>query len=184
MLKLAAGLAGGVLCLPLMVAEPSFSQRAQPAPLTPPLRQSPSLDQPSPLPSSAPVPSPRQVPSAQPEPEPSGQPGAAAQQNTPSPRRTAASHRRHASRRHHRDGRHLEESYVTPWSGPYVIERAHRDSVFLVQGRWFRARWACPGWEASDRVSLRVDASDGCALFNRTRHRACAVSCAGAEWGP
>jgi len=145
-----------------------------------PLQQSPSLQQPVSSPSSAPAPrqSPPAQAGAQPEPEPSGQPGAATQQKTSSPPGTVSSRRHHESRRrdpndraHHLDERH--DSVERP-----LCDRAGSWS-FLVEGRWFHARSACPGWEAGERLSLRVRPSGRCALLNRTRHRARAMSCAG-----
>lgn len=69
------------------------------------------------------------------------------------------------------------EGYVTPWSGPHIIERRSDDVSFLVEGSWVRASAPCWGWRASDRVRLELAPDGACALYNRTRHRACPVSC-------
>jgi hypothetical protein len=208
MLKIAAGLLGVALCPLLMFAEPSFSQTAQsgtaaPRPVGPPQQAVPSHQQPAPSPSSAPLPSPQQDPSprlgAQPTPAAPEQPAEMTPQNMPlhedasPPRHTpaqhsgAASHRHRDARRRHHDfaGLYVDESYVTPWSGPHVIERAHGDVAFVVEGYWFRALSACPRWEAGERVSFQAGPPGRCALLNRTRHRTCPVSCEGQPgWGP
>ncbi|HXW31428.1 MAG TPA: hypothetical protein VEK55_18860 [Xanthobacteraceae bacterium] len=70
------------------------------------------------------------------------------------------------------------DDYVTPWSGPYVIEKAHGDTDFVVEGRWVRALSGCPGWVAGDGVNFRKEPRGSCELINRSRHhQACAVSC-------
>jgi len=103
--------------------------------------------------------------------------------------RPASARHEHREAGHHHDaglGRHIREGYVTSWSGPYVIERAHGFDAFVVQGRWFNAQPACRGWKAGERVSLRTWPDGSCVLVNRTRHhRACPVSCDGYPgWGP
>jgi hypothetical protein len=199
MSKIAAGFAGVVLCPVLMFAEPSFSQTPRPGisapqPVNPSQELTPSLRQPVPAPNSAPLPPPQNSPppsSATP-----GLPADTTQQNAPvQPQQqlTPAQHKGAVSHRHHeagvdRDqvgGGKVDRTYVTPWSGPYVIERAHGYSAFVVEGRWFRARSVCPGWVAGQRVSFRAGPPGWCALVNRTRHRACLVSCAAqAAWEP
>jgi hypothetical protein len=67
--------------------------------------------------------------------------------------------------------------YVTRWSGPYVIERAHGYQAFVVQGEWVRANTACWGWKAGEKVSFRPSPYGECVLINRTRHQVCPVSC-------
>ena len=207
MSKIAAGFAGVVLCPVLMFAEPSFSQTPRPGisapqPVSPPQQLTPSLQQPVPSPNSAPLPPPQNSPSsqgdAQPSPATPGLPADTTEQNAPRQQDTSqqqltpAQHKGVVSRRHHEAGadRHqvgggkVDMTYVTPWSGPYVIERAHGYSAFVVGGRWFRARSVCPGWVAGERVSFRVGPPGWCALV-RTRHRVCLVSCAGwVAWGP
>ncbi len=70
------------------------------------------------------------------------------------------------------------EGYVTPWSGPYIIEKKYDDVSFLVQGAWVRTMAPCWGWRVSDRVRFEWGPEGGaCMLYNRTRHRACPVSC-------
>jgi hypothetical protein len=207
MSKIAAGFAGVVLCPLLIFAEPSFSQTPRPGisapePVNPSRESTPSLRQPIPSPNSAPLPPPQNSPSSQlnapPSPPTPGPPADTTQQNaplqpdtsqqrpTPSPRKSVVSHGRHEAEvdRHQVGGGKVDRTYVTPWSGPYVIERARGYSAFVVEGRWFRARSVCPGWVAGDRVSFRAGPPGWCALV-RTRHRACLVSCAGqAAWGP
>jgi hypothetical protein len=180
MLKIAGGLADVVLCLLLIFAEPSFSQTPRP-----------------PVPSTQPSPSPQ--PDAQPTPAEPAQPADATQQKgslpqdtsqgkpTPARHGKVVSHRRHEARarRHGVEGGRVGDSYVTAWSGPYVIERAHDYAAFVVEGRWYRAQSVCPGWEAGERVSLRAGPPGWCALVNRTRRQACVVSCDGrAGWYP
>jgi hypothetical protein len=202
MSKIVAGLAEVVLCLIiLMVAEPSFSQTPRTGtPVSPPRGPTPSLQQPAPSPNAAPLPAPQEPPSSQQGAEPNpapGQPTETAQPNAPPQpaqrQPTPARPGKVASRRHHQptprrnqlQGGRVGESYVTAWSGPYVIERAHDYSAFVVQGRWYRAQSICPGWEAGERVSLRAGPPGWCALVNRTRHRTCLVSCDGrAGWRP
>jgi hypothetical protein len=208
MSKIAAGFAGVVLCPVLMFAEPSFSQTPRPgisAPQPGNLSQqlTPSLRPPVPSPNSAPLPPPENSPAsqlnAQPTPATPGLPADTTQQNEPLQQDTSqrqqkpaqhnggGSHRHHQAEadRHQVGGGRVDTTYVTPWSGPYVIERAHGYSAFVVEGRWFRARSVCPGWVAGERVSFRAGPPGWCALVNRTRHRACPVSCAGwAAWGP
>ena len=203
MSKIAAGFAGVVLCPVLMFAEPSFSQTPRPGISAPrPVNPSQELT-PSPSPNSAPLPPPQNSPSSQlnapPSPATPGSPADTTQQNAPlqpdtsQQQLTPAQHKGVVSHRHHEAGvdRHpvgggkVDRTYVTPWSGPYVIERAHGYSAFVVEGRWFRARSVCPGWAAGERVSFRAGPPGWCTLVNRTRHRACPVSCAGwaAWWG-
>jgi hypothetical protein len=74
--------------------------------------------------------------------------------------------------------------YVTPWSGPYVIERAHGYQAFVVQGDWVRANTVCWGWKAGERVSFRPGPAGECVLVNRTRHQICPVSCERWAWRP
>jgi hypothetical protein len=205
MLKIVAGLAQIVLCLILMFTEPSFSQTPQmgtpaPAPVSPPQQSTPQA---VPSPNAAPSPAPQQSPSSQLDAQPNtaapGQPADTTQQNAPlhqdtSPGQVAPTrHGKVVSRKHHQakprrneaEGGEVGTSYVTAWSGPYVIERAHRYDAFVVEGRWYRARSFCPGWEAGERVSLRAGPPGWCALVNRTRHRTCLVSCDGrAGWYP
>jgi hypothetical protein len=180
MLKIAAGLADVVLCLLLIFAEPSFSQTPRPPAPSPQPSPSPQLD-------------------AQPTPKGPEQPADATQQKgtprqdtsqgkpTPVQHGKVVSHRRHEARprRNEAEGGRVGDSYVTAWSGPYVIERAHDYDAFVVEGRWYRAQSVCPGWEAGERVSLRAGPPGWCALVNRTRHQACVVSCDGRPgWGP
>ena len=202
MSKIAAGFAGVVLCPVLMFAEPSFSQTPRPGvsaprPVNPSQEATPSPRQPLPSPNSAPLPPPQNSlssqPNAPPSPTTSGSPADTTQQNaplqpdtsqqqpTPAPHKSVVSRRHHeaAVERHQVGGGKVDRTYVTPWSGPYVIERAHGYSAFVVEGRWFRARSVCPGWVAGERVSLRAGPPGWCALVNRARHRACLVSCTG-----
>ena len=208
MSKIAAGFAGVVLCAASMFAQPSFSQTPRPGvsaphPVNPSQELTPSLRQPVPSPNSPPLPPPQNPPApqlnAQPSPATPGlpadtaapnaplQPDTSRQQLRPAPRKAVVSHRHHEVRadRHRVGGGKVDMTYVTPWSGPYVIERAHGYSAFIVEGRWFRARSVCPGWVAGERVRFRAGPPGWCALVNRTRHRACLVSCAGQiAWGP
>jgi hypothetical protein len=207
MSKIAAGFAGVVLCPALMFAEPSFSQTPRPGisaprPVNPSQELTPSLRQPVPSPNSPPLPPPQNLPSpqlnAQPGPATPGLPADTTQPNaplqsdtsqrelTPAPHKGVVSHRHHeaGADRHQVGGGKVDRTYVTPWSGPYVIERAHGYSAFIVEGRWFRARSVCPRWVAGERVSFRAGPPGWCELVNRTHHRACLVSCAGqTAWG-
>ena len=189
MSKIVAGWPYVVLGLVLMLAEPSFSQtppRGVPAPPpgNPPQRLTPSLQQPVPSPNPAPLQSPPQ-PDAAPSPATPGQPADATQQRARPGKVVSSRHHETKPRDHEGEGRGADTSYVTPWSGPHVIERAHGYAAFVVEGSWYRARSVCPGWVAGERVSLRVGPSGWCSLVNRTRHRTCLVSCEGrAGWGP
>lgn len=174
MMKIAAGFAGVVLCAALLSVEPSLAQTASPG-----------------TPGSTPLVPSQQAPASQLGPTTAAPPDEAApptspahedasqQQNAQPQRKGVASHQRHEVKHHRRKPHERVESYVTPWSGPYVIERIHDDNAFVLEGRWFQARSACPGWEAGERVRLRVGPQGECALLNRTRHRACAISCDG-----
>jgi hypothetical protein len=204
MSKIVAGWAHLVLCLILMFVAPSFSQTARDlVPSVSPHRQlTPSLHQPVPAPNAAPFVVAQQSPSPQPDAQPSpaapGQPADTTQQTAPIRQDTSKSQSTPAQRgkvvsRHHETKRRGHESgagrvdrtYVTAWAGPYVIERAHDYAAFVVEGSWYRARTACPGWEAGERVSLRAGPPGWCALVNRTRHRTCLVSCVGRPgWAP
>jgi hypothetical protein len=206
-MKIMAGLAGLALCLPMLVVKPGFSQ-------APPAKAAPPAAVPAPVPTSppgqpAPSPAPLPPPATLPPPAPSSSPQLGAQpaplapgepsnmseqptpstqeQNTPATRNRVVSHRRREVRRPHRQvaAHDTGDSYVTPWSGPYVIERAQGDAAFVVEGRWFRALSPCPGWVPGERVSLRARLPGQCVLLNRTRHRTCPVSCESrAGWGP
>jgi len=206
MSKIAAGFAGVFLCPLLMFAEPSFSQTPRPGvpapqPVNPSQESTPLLRQPVPSPTT-PLPPPQSSPSsqlnAQPSPAAPGPPadttqqnvppqlGTSQQQHKPARQKGVVSHRQHeAGPDHHQvGGGKVDRTYVTPWSGPYVIERAHGYDAFVVEGRWFRARSACPRWVAGERVSFLAGPPGWCALVNRTRHRSCPVSCNGwAAWG-
>jgi hypothetical protein len=206
MLKIVVEWVSFVFCLILMFAEPSFSQAPRPRGLAPPVspaqQLTPSLQQPVPWPNATPFvlaqqsSSPR--PDAQPSPAAPGQPadttqqtvparpGASQSQPTPAQRGKVVSRHRETKPRHHEGaaGR-VDKTYVTAWSGPYVIERAHDYAAFVVEGSWYRARTFCPGWVAGERVSLRAGPPGWCALVNRTRHRTCLVSCVGRPgWRP
>jgi hypothetical protein len=200
MSKIVAGWANLVFCLILMFVEPSFSQTLRPRdlvpPVSPPQQLTPSLPQPVPSSNAAPFVFAQQSSSPQPDAQPSpaapGQPAdttqqaAPVRQDTSQSQSTPAQHgkvvsRHHATkpRRHEGESGRVDKTYVTAWAGPYVIERAHDYAAFVVEGRWYRARSVCPGWEASERVSLRAGPPGWCALVNRTRHRTCVVSCVG-----
>ncbi len=205
MLKIVVGWASFVLCLILMFAEPSFSQTPRPRnpalPGSPAQQLTPSLQQPAPLPDATPFVLAQQSPSqpeAQPSPAAPGQPEGTTQQTGPvrqddSQRQSTQARRGKVVSRHHEtrprhyqpESGRVDRTYVTAWAGPYVIERARDDVAFVVEGRWYRARTFCPGWEAGERVSLRAGPPGWCALVNRTHHRTCLVSCDGrAGWGP
>jgi hypothetical protein len=207
MSKIAAGFAGIVLCPVLMFAEPSFSQTPRPGvpapqPVNPSQESPPLLREPVPSPT-APLPPPQSSPSsqlnAQPSPAAPALPADTTRQNVPPQQDTSrqqhtqarhkgvVSHRHHEAGpdHHHVGGGKVDMTYVTPWSGPHVIERARGYYAFVLEGRSFRARSACPGWVAGERVSFRAGPAGWCALVNRTRHRSCLVSCDGwAAWGP
>jgi hypothetical protein len=199
MLKIVVGRASFVLCLILMFAEPSFSQTPRPRDVAPPVSHAqqltPSLQQPAPSPDATPFVLAQQSPSqpeAQPSPAGPGQPAettrqtgpadqdASQSQSTPAHRGKVVSRHHETKPRHHEpESGRVDRTYVTAWSGPYVIERAHDYVAFVVEGRWYRARTFCPGWVAGERVSLRAGPPPWCALVNRTRRQTCPVSCAG-----
>jgi hypothetical protein len=205
MLKIVVGWASFVLCLILMFAEPSFSQTPRPRDLAPPVSHAqqltPSLQQPAPSPDATPFVLAQQSPSqpeAQPNPGGPGQPAETTRQTRPADKDASQSqptpahrgkvvsrHHETKPRRHEPESGRVDRTYVTAWSGPYVIERAHDYVAFVVEGRWYRARTFCPGWVAGQGVSLRAGPPPWCALVNRTRRQTCLVSCDGrAGWGP
>jgi hypothetical protein len=178
MLKIVAGRAHLVLCLTLMFAVPSFSQTPRPF--------MSAQKSPSPPPDAQPSPAaPEQPAETTPQTAPVRQDASQKQVTPAQPRKAVSRHHETKPRHHEGEVGRVDTSYVTAWSGPYVIERAHDYAAFVVEGRWYRARSVCRGWEAGERVSLRAGPAGWCTLVNRTRHRACLVSCEGrAGWGP
>jgi hypothetical protein len=81
------------------------------------------------------------------------------------------------TRRNRLERRGPYQGYVTPWSGPHVIEQTLDDASFLVEGSWVTTTVPCWGWVAGDRVRFVWRGPGACALYNRTRHRSCPARC-------
>jgi hypothetical protein len=69
------------------------------------------------------------------------------------------------------------DGYVTPWSGPHVIEQTIGQKQFLLEGYWVTAVTLCPHWVAGDRAIFVERLPGDCRIDNRSRHRSCPVLC-------